>query len=117
MSQTPQARRTVNPAVTSYQRAPSDMTPPEPKPAPAAEFGLESIIGESDALRDALDRARKVAASRMTTVLIVGETGTGKELVARGIHYSGPAHGEPFIAGNGEAIPEALLESDLFGHE
>jgi len=117
MSQHSQARRTVNPAITSYQRAPSDMTQPEPKPAPSAEFGLESIVGESDALRDALDRARKVAASRMTTVLIVGETGTGKELVARGIHYSGPAHGEPFVAVNCAAIPETLLESELFGHE
>jgi len=117
MSQHSQARRTVNPAVTSYQRAPSEMSLEDPKPTPVAEFGLESIIGQSEALRDALDRARKVAASRMTTVLIVGETGTGKELIARGIHYSGPAHGEPFVAVNCAAIPEALLESELFGHE
>ena len=117
MSQNSQARRTVNPAITSYQRAPSDSMQTEPKPAPGAEFGLESIVGQSEALRDALDRARKVAASRMTTVLIVGETGTGKELIARGIHYSGPAHGEPFVAVNCAAIPETLLESELFGHE
>ncbi len=117
MSQNSQARRTVAPAVTSYQRSPSDVAPTEPKPAPGAEFGLESIVGQSESLRDALDRARKVAASRMTTVLIVGETGTGKELVARGIHYSGPARGEPFVAVNCAAIPEALLESELFGHE
>jgi transcriptional regulator with PAS, ATPase and Fis domain len=117
MPQNSQARRTVNPAVTSFQRAPSDMSQTEPKPAPGAEFGLESIVGESDSLRDALDRARKVAASRMTTVLIVGETGTGKELIARGIHYSGPARGEPFVAVNCAAIPETLLESELFGHE
>jgi two-component system response regulator AtoC len=117
MSQHSQARRTVSPAVTSFQRATSDIASTDPKPAPGAEFGLESIVGTSDTLRDALDRARKVSASRMTTVLIVGETGTGKELVARGIHYSGPGRGEPFVAVNCAAIPETLLESELFGHE
>jgi transcriptional regulator with PAS, ATPase and Fis domain len=81
------------------------------------EFSLESIVGESPALRDAVDRARKVAASRLTTVLLVGETGTGKELFARAIHYTGPSHGEPFVAVNCAAIPETLLESELFGHE
>ncbi len=80
-------------------------------------LGLESIVGESEAIRDALDRARKVASSRLTTVLIVGETGTGKELFARGIHYAGPSRGEPFVAVNCAAIPETLLESELFGHE
>ncbi|MBX6332809.1 MAG: sigma 54-interacting transcriptional regulator [Gemmatimonadaceae bacterium] len=80
-------------------------------------LGLEGIVGESEALRDALDRARKVASSRLTTVLIVGETGTGKELFARGIHYAGPSRGEPFVAVNCAAIPETLLESELFGHE
>jgi transcriptional regulator with PAS, ATPase and Fis domain len=81
------------------------------------QFGLESIVGESDAIRDALERARKVASSRLTTVLVVGETGTGKELFARGIHYEGASRGEPFVAVNCAAIPETLLESELFGHE
>ncbi|HXE59653.1 MAG TPA: sigma 54-interacting transcriptional regulator [Gemmatimonadaceae bacterium] len=80
-------------------------------------LGLESIVGSSPTLGDALDRARKVAGSRLTTVLIVGETGTGKELFARGIHYAGPTRGEPFVAVNCAAIPETLLESELFGHE
>jgi transcriptional regulator with PAS, ATPase and Fis domain len=81
------------------------------------QFGLENIVGESDAIRDALERARKVASSRLTTVLVVGETGTGKELFARGIHYEGASRGEPFVAVNCAAIPETLLESELFGHE
>ncbi|MFN2398604.1 MAG: sigma-54 interaction domain-containing protein [Gemmatimonadaceae bacterium] len=80
-------------------------------------LGFEAIIGTSEVLRDAIDRARKVAASRLATVLILGETGTGKELFARGIHYAGPAPAEPFVAVNCAAIPEALLESELFGHE
>lgn len=81
------------------------------------DFGIDTIIGQSPALRSALDLARKVANTRLTTVLVVGETGTGKELFARGIHYAGPTHGEPFVAVNCAAIPETLLESELFGHE
>ncbi len=105
------------PVVTSYLRDVRDVSCSETRMGDSLEFGLESIIGESAAIRDALDRARKVAASRMTTVLLVGDTGTGKELFARGIHYAGPARGEPFVAVNCAAIPETLLESELYGHE
>ena len=76
-----------------------------------------SVIGDSAALREAVRLARKVAGARTTTVLLVGETGTGKELFARGIHYDGAAAAEPFVAVNCAAIPETLLESELFGHE
>ncbi len=80
--------------------------------APANYFG---IIGQSQAYQDLIDLIERVKNSRVTT-LITGESGTGKELVARAIHYSGSHSKSPFIAVNCGAIPENLLESELFGH-
>ena len=80
-------------------------------------FGFRNIVGESPLLGDALRLAERVAAARRTTVLLIGETGTGKELFARGIHYAGLSESDPFVAINCAAIPENLLESELFGHE
>jgi len=80
-------------------------------------FSFDRIIGGSTALRGAIDMARKIAGARLTTVMLVGETGTGKELFARGIHCEGPNGSAPFVAVNCAAIPESLLESELFGHE
>ena len=80
-------------------------------------FGFQNIIGESPVLREAVRLAQQVAGARRTTVLLIGETGTGKELFARGIHYASPAADEPFVAINCAAIPDSLLESELFGHE
>jgi transcriptional regulator with PAS, ATPase and Fis domain len=80
-------------------------------------FGFSNIIGDSPALREAVKLATSVAGARRTTVLLIGETGTGKELFSRGIHYASAAANEPFVAINCAAIPEALLESELFGHE
>ena len=79
--------------------------------------GFEAIVGRSPALRAAIDQATRVAAHRNLTVLIGGETGTGKELLARAVHYSSPRAGQPFVEVNCAAIPAALLESELFGHE
>ena len=74
------------------------------------------IVGQSAAMRGVFNQIMKVAPSD-STVLIVGETGTGKELVARSIHRHSQRQGKPLIAINCAAIPEGLLESELFGHE
>ena len=77
--------------------------------------GDGELAGRSDALREAVALARRVA-RHPSTVLVTGESGTGKELMARLIHRSSPRQAAPFIAVNCGAIPEALLESELFGH-
>jgi two-component system response regulator AtoC len=76
-----------------------------------------AVLGESLAIRAAVALARRVAQHPGTTVLLHGETGTGKELFSRGIHYAGAQASEPYVAINCSAIPENLLESELFGHE
>ncbi len=78
--------------------------------------GEEVPVGTSDAFREVLAQIDLVA-SADTTVLLVGETGTGKELVARTIHDASRRHGQPFVAVNCAAIPESLIESELFGYE
>jgi len=75
-----------------------------------------NIIGQSTALRQVLELCARVAGSN-ATVLILGETGTGKEMLSRHIHLNSPRHDKPFIAINCAALPETLLESELFGYE
>ena len=77
---------------------------------------FEQIVGNSPALRVVLDQAERVATTD-ATVLIQGETGTGKELIAHAIHNASPRSGQPLIKLNCAAIPFDLLESELFGHE
>jgi DNA-binding NtrC family response regulator len=79
------------------------------------EYSFHQIIGKSHAMREIFDLIRRVA-DAPTNVLITGESGTGKELVAKAIHYNSDRRDAPFIPVNCAAIPDALLESELFGH-
>ena len=82
----------------------------------ASRRGLPEIVGSAPALRQALQAVQRAAASD-TTVLLEGESGTGKELFARAVHALSPRRDAPFVAINCAAIPEGLLETELFGHE
>jgi DNA-binding NtrC family response regulator len=82
----------------------------------ARQHGLDRFIGRSRAMQAVLEQIRAVAESD-TAVLLLGESGTGKELAARALHWHGPRRAGPFVAVNCAAMPEALLESELFGHE
>src|SRR5260370_38434597 len=75
------------------------------------------IIGESPVMREVMTFVRRVAASEATTILLEGENGTGKDLIAKTLHYQSVRQAEPFISINCAAIPETLLESELFGYE
>ena len=79
-------------------------------------YGFPRIVGESDAIKRAVAETQRVAATD-ATVLLLGESGTGKELFARAVHHLSPRRDEPFVAINCAAIPESLIESELFGHE
>ena len=91
--------------------------PQRSDPPPAADKAIESgtLIGASEAMRR-VQKTIGLAADSNATVLILGETGTGKELVARALHEHGSRKGKPFVAVNCAAIPADLLESELFGH-
>ena len=80
------------------------------------QLGLERVVGQSRVIHTLLDQVRAVADSD-ASVLLLGESGTGKELVARALHWSSSRRAGPFVAVNCAAVPESLLESELFGHE
>ncbi len=81
-----------------------------------ANYALDNVVGHTDLMRRVFEQVRQVAKWH-TTVLIRGETGTGKELIASAIHYNSPRASGPFIKLNCAALPDTLLESELFGHE
>ena len=82
-----------------------------------ARYDFSRIVGESPGLQQALDRIARLIPRDNVTVLITGETGTGKELFAEAVHFNGPRAREPFVEVNCAALPENLLEAELFGYE
>lgn len=83
----------------------------------AREFNFRQIVGESPAMKKMLGLAAKVAESDVASVLLQGESGTGKDLVAKAIHYGSQRAERPFVAVNCAALPATLIESELFGYE
>ncbi len=81
------------------------------------EYGFDAIIGASPAMVEAKQLLARIAASPASTVLITAETGTGKDLAAKAVHYNSSRSGKPFVNITASALPEQLLESELFGHE
>ena len=79
--------------------------------------GYHEVVGTSPKMTELMNFVRKVAASEATTILIQGESGTGKDLIAQAIHYESSRQERPFVAINCSAIPETLMEAELFGHE
>ena len=85
--------------------------------AEVQQYAFDGIIGDSPGLKEALARVARIIPRDGVTVLITGETGTGKELVAQALHYNGPRGAGPFVEVNCAALPASLLEAELFGYE
>ncbi len=115
-----QALRGAAPAPRPAAAWPAALAPRRPAPVPAAAPAaavdlLPGLVGRSPHLAD-LSHLVRLVAPRRTTVLLLGETGTGKELIARGLHQASGRADKPWVVVNCAAIPEALLESELFGY-
>jgi two-component system response regulator AtoC len=80
-------------------------------------FGLENIVGKSKAIRAVLELIKRLAQASASILLVEGESGTGKDLVSRALHYESARRDHPFFALNCAAIPETLIETELFGYE
>src|SRR5512143_375476 len=80
-------------------------------------IGYHDVVGASKKMTELMGFVRKVASSEASTILIQGESGTGKDLIAKAIHYQSSRADKPFVAINASAIPENLMEAELFGHE
>ena len=79
--------------------------------------GYDSVVSVSPKMTELMNFVKKVASSEANTILIQGESGTGKDLIAKAIHYESSRAAMPFVAINCSAIPETLMEAELFGHE
>ena len=107
-----QLRATVTKAVESSRLRRTNL---ELKRRLDEKFGFEGVIGDSPQMRDVIERLKRIAPTN-ASVLIQGQTGTGKELVAQSIHQNSPRKNKPFVALNCAALSENILESELFGH-
>ncbi len=87
------------------------------QPAAAFDAGKFQVIAESSAMRELMTFSRRIAASGVSAILLQGESGTGKDVIAKFLHRESPRRDRPFVAINCAAIPETLLESELFGYE
>ncbi len=113
----PEADRLADYIRTGSKVARGEVARAELAEAERRDFDFSRIVGDSGPMRDALARASRIIPRGTATVLLTGETGTGKELLAQAIHYNGPRGSGPFVEVNCSAIPANLLESELFGHE
>ncbi len=110
-------RRLSKIAREAYRKWLNSQGDKEPYGGQKKRYSFDSVIGESPGMKDIIRISRRVVETGASPVLIRGETGTGKELVARAIHYNGARADQPFVEINCTAIPETLLEAELFGHE
>src|SRR5215472_5646145 len=85
--------------------------------AKARGAGYDNVVSVSPKMTELMNFVKKVASCEASTILIQGESGTGKDLIAKTIHYESSRHEKPFVAINCSAIPETLMEAELFGHE
>ena len=88
-----------------------------PRSKPRSGVGYDSVVSASPKMTELMNFVKKVASCEATTILIQGESGTGKDLFAKTIHYESARHEKPFVAINCSAIPETLMEAELFGHK
>ncbi|HEY1577802.1 MAG TPA: sigma-54 dependent transcriptional regulator [Terracidiphilus sp.] len=88
-----------------------------PRTKSRSGVGFESIVSVSPKMTELMNFVKKVASCEASTILIEGESGTGKDLIAKALHYESSRHDKPFVAINCSAIPETLIEAELFGHE
>lgn len=88
-----------------------------PSPAEGHKFGLRNLLGNSPVMREVKLMARKLADTDATTIMLLGETGTGKDMLARAIHYDSARVDRPFMNITCTALPDSLLDSELFGYE
>jgi two-component system response regulator AtoC len=118
--QKPFTEKALFEAINFLAAKPTRVEEPESRTIPktaSEKFSFDQIIGRSPVMQEMLRLARKVAESQVSSVLLQGESGTGKDLVAKAIHYASKRADHPFIAINCAALPSNLIESELFGHE